>query len=318
MPGGRVGRVTHRVRPAGPEDLPALPGIEEAADALFAEHGVGPLQPGVADVDDLGRAAYVLVAGDPVVGFARLERVDGPASSSCRSTSEPTCRCRTPLERRSSGDGPQRLLEALGHRLPRLRRDTERRLGLDAAGGTRSSLRRGVGAVGRARRPRRRPSAVALGSRPARALRARLARRRRLRTGAQRPRRARGRRAPAGRRDAATAVAPVHAALDQRHPAWRGRVEVETVARSTVEAYAAGVGTVAGWSRRDHAASARARRCTSCRRRRTGSSPGPPFARRDGRSWDLRRGRSSPRSGPTWRGRPCSTTCATGRPGSRT
>jgi hypothetical protein len=36
------------------------------------------------------------------------------------------------------------------------------------------------------------------------------------------------------------AVAPVHAALEERHPAWRGRIEVETCARSTVAAYAFG------------------------------------------------------------------------------
>jgi hypothetical protein len=35
-------------------------------------------------------------------------------------------------------------------------------------------------------------------------------------------------------------VAPVHAGVERRHPAWRGRVEVETVARSTVEAFATG------------------------------------------------------------------------------
>jgi hypothetical protein len=31
-----------------------------------------------------------------------------------------------------------------------------------------------------------------------------------------------------------TAVAPVHASLESRHPAWRGRIEVETVALSTI------------------------------------------------------------------------------------
>ena len=36
------------------------------------------------------------------------------------------------------------------------------------------------------------------------------------------------------------AVAPLHAALEERHPAWRGRIEVETVARSTIESYASG------------------------------------------------------------------------------
>ncbi|CAN7224580.1 DUF4111 domain-containing protein [Terrabacter sp. LjRoot27] len=36
------------------------------------------------------------------------------------------------------------------------------------------------------------------------------------------------------------AVAPVHAALEERHPGWRGRVEVEMVARSTLTSYASG------------------------------------------------------------------------------
>ena len=36
------------------------------------------------------------------------------------------------------------------------------------------------------------------------------------------------------------AVAPVHAQLERRHPGWRGRVEVETVALSTVEAFVDG------------------------------------------------------------------------------
>lgn len=37
-----------------------------------------------------------------------------------------------------------------------------------------------------------------------------------------------------------TAVAPVLAGLEARHPGWRGRIEVEAVARSTTEAYASG------------------------------------------------------------------------------
>ncbi|MCU1539033.1 MAG: family N-acetyltransferase [Humibacillus sp.] len=64
-------------RAARSDDLAGLPSIEAAADALFADHGLGPLPPGVSSARDLSRAAYVLVAGDPVVGFARLEVVDG-------------------------------------------------------------------------------------------------------------------------------------------------------------------------------------------------------------------------------------------------
>lgn len=71
--------MTHLVRPARPEDLAAIPAIEAEADQVFAECGIGPLPPGVADLDELGRAAYVLVAGDPVVGFARVDVVDGEA-----------------------------------------------------------------------------------------------------------------------------------------------------------------------------------------------------------------------------------------------
>lgn len=67
----------HAIRPALAEDLAALPAIESASDSLFAVHGLGPLPPGVSTVDELDQAAYVLVAGSPAVGFARLEVVDG-------------------------------------------------------------------------------------------------------------------------------------------------------------------------------------------------------------------------------------------------
>ncbi len=67
------------VRPARPGDLEHLPALEAAADALFAEPGIGPLPPGSRIVEELAGAAAVLVVGDPVVGFARLERVDGQA-----------------------------------------------------------------------------------------------------------------------------------------------------------------------------------------------------------------------------------------------
>lgn len=262
--------MTHRVRPASPEDLPALPIIEEAADALFAEHGVGPLPPGASHVDDLGRAAYVLVAGDPVVGFARLERVDGEAhleqlsvhpSATRRGLGAALLDAAAEWAARSGhealtlctfADVPWNApfyerhgfveVTELGPGLQALR-DTERRLGLDAAG-RRVVMRRGVG-----------PSAVladltsalvvALGAdllglhvhgslvagdfTPARSDLDVLAVVTRPPDDAM-----------------LTAVAPVHAELARRHPAWRGRVEVETVARSTVEAFVAGVGTVAG------------------------------------------------------------------------
>ena len=71
--------MTHPVRPAGPEDLTALPAVEAATDEVFAEVGISPLPPGAADVEDLWRAAYVVVAGEPVVGFARVEVVDDEA-----------------------------------------------------------------------------------------------------------------------------------------------------------------------------------------------------------------------------------------------
>ncbi|MGO4491542.1 GNAT family N-acetyltransferase [Arthrobacter sp. 2YAF22_2] len=67
-----------RIRTATPEDLPALPAIEAAADRMLAaELGYhafpAPLLP--TSVDPL----YVLVAGNPPVGFARIDEVDGQA-----------------------------------------------------------------------------------------------------------------------------------------------------------------------------------------------------------------------------------------------
>ena len=45
---------------------------------------------------------------------------------------------------------------------------------------------------------------------------------------------------------ALAAVAPVHASLERRHPAWRGRVEVETVGLPTVVAFAGTSGATSG------------------------------------------------------------------------
>lgn len=67
-----------RIRPATPVEYPALIEIEEAADRLFDLAGYGST-PGPASVADLSGAHLVLVAGDPPVGYARMELADGRA-----------------------------------------------------------------------------------------------------------------------------------------------------------------------------------------------------------------------------------------------
>lgn len=69
------------VRAASAEDLAGLPALEQAADALFEQFGIWPLPqaPEAADKAALARAAAVLVAGRPPVGFARLELIGGAA-----------------------------------------------------------------------------------------------------------------------------------------------------------------------------------------------------------------------------------------------
>jgi GNAT superfamily N-acetyltransferase len=60
------------VREARAGELALLPPLEKSADELFAPLGIGPLpEPGT--VEDLRRAAVVLVAGDPPRGFARVD-----------------------------------------------------------------------------------------------------------------------------------------------------------------------------------------------------------------------------------------------------
>lgn len=66
------------IRPARPEDLPQLVAVEAAADRVFADVGVGPL-PSPATIAAFADARAILVAGDPPVGFARMEEVDGSA-----------------------------------------------------------------------------------------------------------------------------------------------------------------------------------------------------------------------------------------------
>ncbi|HET7310833.1 MAG TPA: GNAT family N-acetyltransferase [Mycobacteriales bacterium] len=66
------------VRPARDDDLGSLPEIERAADGIFATIGIVGLPP-VASTKEFAAAAAVLVAGDPPVGFARLELKVGEA-----------------------------------------------------------------------------------------------------------------------------------------------------------------------------------------------------------------------------------------------
>jgi GNAT superfamily N-acetyltransferase len=67
------------VRLATASDLPALPALEDAADALFTQHGIGPLPPATIDAAAPGNTLVVFVVGEPVVGFATLNDVDGSA-----------------------------------------------------------------------------------------------------------------------------------------------------------------------------------------------------------------------------------------------
>jgi len=67
-----------RIRTATPEDLPALPAFEAAADAVLIEElGNRPLPAPqlTAPVEPL----FILVAGTPPVGFARVDELGGQA-----------------------------------------------------------------------------------------------------------------------------------------------------------------------------------------------------------------------------------------------
>ena len=66
-----------RIRQARPDELAGLPEIEAAADAMFAASGIGPL-PGPATGEELAVALVILVAGDPPVGFCRIDQVAAP------------------------------------------------------------------------------------------------------------------------------------------------------------------------------------------------------------------------------------------------
>jgi GNAT superfamily N-acetyltransferase len=65
------------VRPARPGDLAGLPSIEDSGDRLFRPIGiVFPPHPTVAE-EMIAKGAGFLVAGDPPVGFAAVEELDG-------------------------------------------------------------------------------------------------------------------------------------------------------------------------------------------------------------------------------------------------
>ncbi len=66
------------VRPADPIEYEQLIEVEIAADRLFPLAGYGETPP-PADLEDLEEATLLLVAGDPPVGYARVEVVDGQA-----------------------------------------------------------------------------------------------------------------------------------------------------------------------------------------------------------------------------------------------
>jgi GNAT superfamily N-acetyltransferase len=70
--------VDAEIRVADPEEYPLLRQIEEEADQLFESVGIGPFV-NQQEENHLARAALVLVSGQPPVGFACVEIVDGLA-----------------------------------------------------------------------------------------------------------------------------------------------------------------------------------------------------------------------------------------------
>lgn len=66
------------IRPARPDELTELIDIERAADRLFPIAGYGNTPPPATE-EELRDAAGLLVSGDPPVGYARIEVVDGRA-----------------------------------------------------------------------------------------------------------------------------------------------------------------------------------------------------------------------------------------------
>jgi GNAT superfamily N-acetyltransferase len=66
------------IREARPDEYEALRAIEDAADAMFAEVGIGPFRQSEEE-NHLAQAAVVFAVGDPAVGFACVEVVDAAA-----------------------------------------------------------------------------------------------------------------------------------------------------------------------------------------------------------------------------------------------
>ncbi|WXA94847.1 GNAT family N-acetyltransferase [Pendulispora brunnea] len=75
LPTRFLGAIARRATAA---ELPLLPAVEAAADERFAAMGYAPLPP-PGSSETLAAALFVLVAGEPPVGFARVEVVDGIA-----------------------------------------------------------------------------------------------------------------------------------------------------------------------------------------------------------------------------------------------
>lgn len=70
--------MTDRIRIAEPSEWDLLRSIEDEADALFADVGIGPFT-ALEEDDHLASAAVVLVAGAPAKGFACVDAVDDVA-----------------------------------------------------------------------------------------------------------------------------------------------------------------------------------------------------------------------------------------------
>jgi GNAT superfamily N-acetyltransferase len=71
-------RTTPDVRAARAAELAALPDLEDRSGALFRVAGLD-LPPGTTSVEQLRAAREVLVIGEPPVGFAELDELDGQA-----------------------------------------------------------------------------------------------------------------------------------------------------------------------------------------------------------------------------------------------
>jgi GNAT superfamily N-acetyltransferase len=71
-------RAVPAIRTARPDELDRLPELERASDTLFLSLEIGPLPP-PDTVEALRAARVVLVAGEPPLGFVRVDDVGGEA-----------------------------------------------------------------------------------------------------------------------------------------------------------------------------------------------------------------------------------------------